>query len=254
MSATEPTEFRRALDRHFPGAVLESDYVTRTAEHLHESGFTATNTLAWVAVCRDEIAGTLLAEVEAVWGASFSFASLAGLPTAGRTGFSAAAHHGPIVSATQHFVAFAMPHIAISADGVIGEIRRPGLTLPSKACGVLLAFRDELARGTLAVSLDPFDIEQSYLKQRLLPMIEYGTVPDLVELTSLTADAIEHDSRSILQDVLEENRAEAENPVMNIAFLTGIQIHGPERVNYGCPRRYEITIDGAQLDQDWVIR
>ena len=152
------------------------------------------STLAWVAVCRDEIAGTLLAEVEAVWGASFSFASLAGLPTAGRTGFSAG----------QQFVAFSMPHIAISADGVIGEIRRPGLTLPSKACGALPAFRDELARGTLAVSLDPFDIEQSYLKQRLLSMIEYGTVPDVVELTSLTADAIERDSRSILQDMLEE--------------------------------------------------
>jgi hypothetical protein len=167
---------------------------------------------------------------------------------------SAAARRGPIVSATQHFVAFAMPHIAISADGVIGEIRRPGLTRPSKACGALLAFRDELASGTLAVSLDPFDIEQSYLKQRLLPMIEYGTIPDLVELTSLTADAIEHDSRSILQDMLEENRVEGENPVMNIAFLTGIQIHGPARVNYVCPRRYELTIDGEQFDQDWEIR
>ena len=180
MKAPEPAEFRRVLDRHFPSAVLESDYVTRTAEHLHRSGFTAANTLAWVAVCRDEIAGTLLAEVEAIWGASFSFASLAGLPTAGRTGFSAAAHHGPIVDATQHFVVFAMPHIAVSADGVIGEIHRPGLPVPSKACGALVAFRNELASGTLAVSLDPFDIEQSYLKQRLLPMIDYGTVPDLV--------------------------------------------------------------------------
>ena len=41
---------------------------------------------------------------------------------------------------------------------------------------------------------------------------------------------------------------------MNIAVLTGIQIHGPERVNYVCPRRYGLTIDGEQLDQDWVIR
>jgi len=254
MSATEPTEFRRALGRHFPGAVLESDYVTRTAEHLHGLGFTAANTLAWVAVCRDEIAGTLFAEVEAVWGASFSFASLAGLPTAGRTGFSAAAQHGPIVDATQHFVAFAMPHIAISADGVIGEIHRPGLPLPSKACGALVAFLDELAGGKLAVSFDPFDIEQSYLKQRLLPMIDYGTVPDLVELTQLTADAIERDTTSIFEDLLEEHRASGERPVMDIAFLTGIQIHGPAGVNYVCPRRGEITIDGERFDQDWAIR
>jgi hypothetical protein len=57
MSASESTEFHRILDRHFPGAVLETDYVTRTAEHLYESGFTTANTLAWVASCRDEIAG-----------------------------------------------------------------------------------------------------------------------------------------------------------------------------------------------------
>jgi hypothetical protein len=75
----QPNDFRRALDRHFPGAVLESDYVTQTARRLHRSGFTVDNTLALVGVCRDEIAGTLLVEVQAVWGASFSFASLADL-------------------------------------------------------------------------------------------------------------------------------------------------------------------------------
>ena len=41
--------------------------------------------------------------------------------------------------------------------------------------------------------------------------------------------------------------------VINIAFLTGIQIHGPGGINYVCPRRYELTINGRQLDQDWAI-
>jgi hypothetical protein len=234
--------------------VLESDYVTQTAGHLQRSGFTAANTLAWVGVCRDEIAGTLLAEVHAEWGASFSFASLAGLPTAGRTGFSAAAHHGPIVDAAQHFVAFAMPHIAISADGVMGEIHRPGLPVPSKACGALVAFRDELVGGTLEVSLDRFDIEQSYLKQRLLPMIEYGRVPDLAELTRLAADAIEHDTMMIFEHLLDEHRAKGEGSMIDIAFVTGIQIHGPAGVNYVSPRRFELTIDGERVEQDWTIR
>jgi hypothetical protein len=182
-----------------------------------------------------------------VWGASFSFASLAGLPTAGRTGFSAAAHHGPIVDAAQHFVAFAMPHIAISADGLIGEIHRPGLLVPSKACGALVAFRDELVGGTLQVSLDRFDIEQSYLKQRLLPMIEYGRVPDLAELTRLTADAIEQDTMMIFKHLLEERRSEGEGSMIDIAFVTGIQIHGPAGVKYVSPRRFELTIDGERV-------
>lgn len=249
----QPNDFRRSLDRHFPGAVLESDYVTQTARHLHRAGFTADNTLAWVGVCRDEIAGTLLDEVQDVWGASFSFASLAGLPTAGRTGFSAAARHGPIVDATQHFVAFAMPHIAISAAGVMGEIQRPGLPAPSKACGALVAFRDELIGGTLEVSLDRSDIEQSYLKQRLLPMIEYGKVPDLTELTRLTADAIEHDTQMIFEHVLEEHQAEGEGSTINIAFVTGLQIHGPGGANYVSPRRFELAIDGEHVELDWTI-
>ena len=62
----QPNDFRWALDRHFPGAVLESDYVMQTARRLHQSGFSAANTVAWVGLCRDEIAGTLLAEVQAV--------------------------------------------------------------------------------------------------------------------------------------------------------------------------------------------
>lgn len=189
-----------------------------------------------------------------MWGASFSFASLAGLPTAGRTGFRAAAHHGPIVDAAQRFVAFAMPHIAISADGVMGEIHRPGLSVPSKACGALVAFRDELLGGTLHVSLDRFGIEQSYLKQRLLPMIEYGRVPDLAELTRLTADAIEQDTMMIFEHLLEERTSEGEDSMIDIAFVTGIQFHGPAGVNYVSPRRFELTIEGERVEQDWSIR
>ena len=46
-----------------------------------------------------------------------------------------------------------MPHIAISADGAIGEIHRPWPLVPSKARGALEAFCDELVGGTLKVSL-----------------------------------------------------------------------------------------------------
>lgn len=136
----------------------------------------------------------------------------------------------------------------------MGEIHRPGLLVPSKASGALVAFRDELLGGTLKVSLDRFDIEQSYLKQRLLPMIEYGRVPDLAELTRLTADAIEQDTMMIFEHLLEERTSEGEDSMIDIAFVTGIQIHGPAGVNYVSPRRFELTIDGERVEQDWTIR
>ena len=85
-------------------------------------------------------------------------------------------------------------------------------------------------------------------------MIEYGRIPDLAELTRLTADAIEHDTMMIFEHLLEEHRSEGEGSMIDIAFVTGIQIHGPAGVNYVSPRRFELTIDGERVEQDWTIR
>ena len=85
-------------------------------------------------------------------------------------------------------------------------------------------------------------------------MIEYGRIPDLAELTRLTAGAIEHDTMMILEHLLEERRSEGEGSMIDIALVTGIQIHGPAGVNYVSPRRFELTIDGERVEQDWTIR
>ncbi|MGI9599433.1 MAG: hypothetical protein ACR2QK_24935 [Acidimicrobiales bacterium] len=127
--------FVKALDKHFPEAMPEADYLAGTADVLARHGFTADNTLACVAACRDEIAAPLLHDVEASWGQPFSLVSLAGMLTAGRTGLSAAVHHAPIEAGKRRMVFYAMPHIAISKAGTIGEVLRPGVTSPSRACG-----------------------------------------------------------------------------------------------------------------------
>lgn len=227
-------------DEFFPGALPEREYVATTRELLSPHGFTSDNTLACVAVCRDEIAGHMVGDVEEAWGPSFSLASLAGMVTAGRSGIRAALHHGPVEGGRQHLLIYAMPHIAIGEDGAVGQVLRVGLPRPSTACGALVALRAELARGEVAGDFDPHDIEQSLLRQRLLPLIDHREVPSLVELTRIAAQAIDEDLRSILAIVGSE---EPRSPVSG-AMFTGIQIHGPGGTDAVWPRSGYLAVDG----------
>lgn len=246
MSTADNPAFSRALAEHFPGAVPEREFLESSVRALAGEGFTPSNTLAGVAICRDEIAHPMLIEAEALWGPVFSLASLAGLLTAGSTGLAAAAAHIPVDGGRRHFVLYAMAHIAIGADGSIGVVKRPGLPEASKACGALVAFRSELLAGSLNVSIDRLDLEQSFLKLRLLPLIRYGSVPSLVELTKLTADAIEADLWAIFRGLMDADEA----PVTDGAFFTGVQVHGPGGVNFVWPRTGHLEVDGTRTELD----
>lgn len=247
MSTVDNPAFSQVLAEHFPGAVIQREFLASSVRLLAAEGFTSSNTLAGVAICRDEIAHPMLVDAEAFWGPVFSLASLAGLPTAGRTGMAAAAAHIPVEDGRRHFVLYAMAHIAIGADGTIGVVKRPGLPQASEACGALVAFRSELLAGALNISIDHLDLEQSFLKLRLLPLIRYGSVPNLVELTKLTAEAIEADLWEIFRGLMDGGQAPA---VTDGAFLTGIQIHGPGGVTYIWPRSGQLEINGDRTELD----
>jgi hypothetical protein len=239
--------FDTTLDAHFPGSIPEAEFVARTAQLLEREGFTKENTLAAVALCRDEIARSLFLDVEDRWGPSFSLASLAGMITAGRTGISAALSHAPTQDGRKHIVVYAMPHIAIDRYGTIGQVQRPGLSEPSSACGALTQFRNGLLAGHHQIGVDRFDAEQSLLGHRLQPMIEHGEVPDLVDLTKWAASAIEDDLEAIIDDVLTESLDNSEVRPDGATF-TGVQIHGPDSANYVWPRNAHLVVDGTLQD------
>jgi hypothetical protein len=239
--------FAATLEQHFPGSISETDFVSRTARLLESEGFTRENTLATVAVCRDEIARPLFVDVEERWGPVFNLASLAGMITAGRTGVAAALSHAPTHRGLKHIVVYAMSHIAIDRHGTIGQVLRPGLSEPSSACGALVAFREGLIAGHHQIGVDRFDAEQSLLSHRLQPMIEHGEIPDLVDITKLAATAIESDLTSIINEVLTQP-ANDEEVRPDGATFTGVQIHGPNNTNYVWPRDAHIVIDGEHHD------
>ncbi len=252
MSMADNPGFVEALDRHFPGAVLEEEFIAETVSRLSREGFSKDDTIACVALCRDEVTRPLFSDVEHFWGPAFSFAGLAGMVTAGRTGLAAAIDHAPIEDGRRRLVIYATAHIAIDADGTIGRLGRPGILEPSSACGALVAFRSELEAGTLVVEFDRYDTEQSLLKHRLLPLIEYGTVPHLVDLTKLTVTAIEDDLQEILRSLAEEWRKTDQAMPGDAAMFSGIQIHGPDGVNFVWPLSVRIELGGDLSDYEFT--
>jgi hypothetical protein len=231
--------FQQALTAHFPNAMPEADFVGRTYQALLKHGFNEPNTIACVSVCRDELTAPLVKKIYQTWGEAFNLSSLAGMLFAGKTGFQAAEGHAPKEGGRQRYTYFALPHIALGAEGEVGLCYRPGRAEASGACGALIAFYQEMVGGQLSLQLNPDDIEQSLLKQHLFRKIKYGQVPDLITLTKLTY-------QTILEDLERMISLTVDPAGSDYAVLTGIQIHDPDQKDYVWPGTLYVVVNGQR--------
>ncbi len=174
----------------FPGAIRVEDYVKRTYDACLQHGLVSEKTLAMVGVCRDELTDALTEPIRAAWGPPFRMSGMAGMLFLGQAGLRAAQFHAPGADGRQRYVVYAMPHVGIDDDGRVGYVRRPGQDVTTTACGALMAFRAELESGRVNSEVDPYDLEMSLMRQRLLRSITYGAVPSIAELTTITRDVI----------------------------------------------------------------
>lgn len=230
--------FNKTLRTHFPNFLPESEFIKKSHKALTQMGFTAKNTIPCVGVCRDEITHSLIDHVERKWGASFNLSSLAGMVFMGKTGLGAAQAHSPIENGKERYIFVVMPHIAIDADGVIGNCFRAGRPAVSGACGALMKFQGELHKDTPNFAYDPLDIEQSLLEARLLPDLT-DKKPDLVTLTKVAANAIVAD----LEVLIEQ---QVDTATSDYAVLNGIQIHGPALTQYVHPNSLYAVVNGER--------
>ena len=234
--------FESVMAEHFPGALLEADFVDRSSRLLEvERGFSRDNTLACVGVCRDELGSSLPNAVQARWGWTFSLSTLAGLLFLGRTGFAAARRHAPIAGGRERYLFFVAPHIGIGAAGEIGVCSRIGRPGTSQACGALCAFLGELEGGRVELATDPGDIEHSLLKQRLLRELPFGRLPGLIDLTQAAYRAITADLETLIGQALDP----AEN---DWAVLAGIQIHAPGNEPWFWPGACYSVVEGRRQE------
>lgn len=227
--------FESVIQSHFQSALEEAQFVKKTHCWLSELGFSAENTIALVACCRDELTSSLVARVEDTWGEAFSLASLAGFIFAGVTGLQAAFSHAPTLEGRNRYVVFAMPHIGLNADGVIGKCRRPGQAHDSSACGALVGALGQLGKPAPA---DPDNIEMGLIYQRLTE----SAPQDLVGLTKLTHELILTDLERLIGKTI--NSAETD-----YAILTGIQIHtdvGQPHLVW--PQTMRAVVNGQQVE------
>lgn len=237
--------WQTALSREFPEAVPQDRFVARSYEALHQQGFRADNAIAFVSVCRDELTMPFVDEIENTWGEVFMFSSLGGMLTLGKTGFLAAHRHAPIEGDRERYVYYALPHIAIDAQGEFGLYHRPGRRDASHTCGALAAFQHELASKSLQLAVDPDDLEQSVLKRHLLGKLRYGDVPDLVSLTRIAYTVILEELERMIRLTVDPMRSD-------YGLFTGIQIHVPEGRHFVWPGRDYVVVDGKQLSLSQV--
>ena len=232
--------FHEKLHVHFPDTLLIKKYMEKTGHYLKQYAFENDNTLGVIATCRDEIAEIFLDQVKEYWGKPFDLRSLGGFVIAGRTGVSTVLSHAPITDGIGRFVFYAMPHIAISEEGVIGNVYREGIQKVSHACGSLSSVVQELKSGHINFQTDFDDLEQCTVRQKIISAIHYGESVDQLSITKLACQIIGDDLKRILAPV--------DSSVYNYAVFTGILIHGPNDTNWIYPQDYYVV--GANLPTD----
>lgn len=198
--------------RDIPGFLQWSHYV------IDQVGFTASNSLPVVAVCRDELMHAFSHAIARAWAEPFDAGALGGLAFLGRTGMQAALGHAPTMDGRLRIVLFAFTHIGVDSDGTLGRVQRVGMPEPSSACGAIVSFQRDWAAGRRSVEFDPEDPEQSMLRRRLAPLIRTAGPPALADLTELARQATVTDL-SLFLDL-----ARGPKPV-DVLWFSGIVAH-----------------------------
>ena len=237
--------FTDTLNRDFPGALPGNQFVTGAQNALAPHGVIRGGALPMIATCRDELAFALTAELQRAWGGAFNMAGLAGLFTLGRTGVIAARGHAPLVDGRRTFVIFGLTHIGVDESGEVGYCERPGVPGLSRTCGALLALADALHDDDTHTSdypyLDPYDPEQSRLRERIAPRVADAASAELLGLTRIARELIDQDTSAVVE-LLRDDEIPAD-----VAVFTGIHIHGPRGAEYVQPGLAHFDQDGGKI-------
>jgi len=254
-----------AVTKEFPNAIGMDDFLFRTEVMLRRFGFTADNSIALTSLCRDEITFPLKNAIHDIFGYSLDVDGLGGVITAGTTGLAAGLSHSPTDYATgkERYVLFALPHIAIDAEGRVGSILRAGRQGQSCACGALVKMQPLFKKyrdGKLEMNMeegghDPLDPEFSILTRRLMTSIEKEAIPanglPLADVTRLADRVIRRDLDKLIEKTVDVSKAD-------YAVVTGIQIHSTTATNrtwhpaleFISPTSMYVVKDGVRNDMD----
>jgi hypothetical protein len=155
----------RIVQHYYPNAVTCTQVAVENLEYIEqELGGDRHTTLLASSRCADDLVATNLTLTQEFSG-PFQLGGLAGFPFTGKTGMTAYAHH--IHEGGTAFILYG-PHIRITADGILGNMRRPGQSKCSPTCGVLVGAVAQIKSGRApASSYD--DFQQPQIIKMLVP-------------------------------------------------------------------------------------
>jgi Limiting CO2-inducible proteins B/C beta carbonyic anhydrases len=179
-------------------------------------------------------------------------------------GLKAGLSHAPNMDGKERFVFFSLPHIAISSEGAVGQIQRPGREELSSACGALVGALKQFQSDKSSMdahgegSHDVADPEFTILKQRLAERIrsEGQDVDkmDLVDMTNLAQRAITADLETMIAATVDTVK-------QDYAVVTGVHIHswgsaacGNATLEWIAPASIYVVTNGKRTSIDISVR
>mmetsp|Transcript_96652 Transcript_96652/g.177690 ORF Transcript_96652/g.177690 Transcript_96652/m.177690 type:complete len:671 (+) Transcript_96652:133-2145(+) len=226
--APEPSSIcYQALHKHFPGA-LPGEAVNNRIKSLlrgKEFGFNKANTLLGFSLCPDEInhePGCLVDLMKQEWGRMFPLGGISGAPFVGVTGFGAFSHHVPDDG---NIIIVYGPHVAVSAEGLVGKTLREGQHHLSTACGAVIGAYNacSAARNNNTetdTEYNPCDMQMGWIKSQIEAHL------DLVSAQPNPMAALAYQAYEMVKAKLEK--------IVNLEFgsgklvlIGGIQINMP---------------------------
>ncbi len=238
--------------QHWLGpSLLKTDWLRWLTADLKSRGFAAGNTIACVAVCRDELCSPFIDVISDAWGEVFNLSSLAGVPLLGVTGFEAALSHAPRVGGRERYLLVGMTHVGTDGGDELGMVTRPGQRRATPACGALTMLLAELQQGAGSLlgfdALDPHDVEMSLLRRRLGHLGGANHIPTLADLTKAAADAITEELEYLVERRVRQRPAD-------FAVATGILVHTPTGPSRVVPHTSYVEVSGQRTVLDAIKR
>jgi len=234
----------------YPGAVPNSELVSRVSSALEKYGYGETTLLA-TSLCCDEVNRELDLDFSKVYGEHFSMGGLAGFAFGGVTSFGAMAHHIP--TGGDCLVIYG-PHVGVDAEGNAGKINRRGRKKSGACCGSGVAaagYVEDVRKGKKdpnAPSTNALDAQQNFVGNLLLPhghRLE-DAKDKMVELPLAMFDA----QNDLMHQIVAAGCGEVGGDG-KIALLGGVQINTPAGTSdYFLPLAFEIRDNKGQLIQN----
>lgn len=233
------------IKAHFPNAKTGAD-ITETYLDFISGAYAANKDkiLFATSLCCDDI--NVSTDFRRVLTRPFTLGGLGGLPYAGLTGMVAYAHHVP--DGGDAFI-FYGPHIGITDEGVLGQLRRPGQQHLTNSCGALVLALERLKNGA-EVLPEQYDLDsqQLILQRSLFPLKDGGsgdiTIKEAVNFTY-------YNVRTRLLKLIKASRSEFK--CNRIFLLGGIIINtSPEFNDYVDIRDFEV-LDPKKLEDPEII-